>query len=81
MDMCFDPVAAKILHVIVNTAAVRDHVGDIKIGIRVLKKCKKSTLKMLSFREIPKLFIVELVYFNSLWLNFIPEETGISKVY
>ena len=35
MDMCFDPVAVEISHVIVNTAAARDHVGEIKIRIRV----------------------------------------------
>ena len=29
MDMDFDPVASKILHVKVNTEAAREHVGDI----------------------------------------------------
>ena len=37
MDMEFDPVASKMLHVTVNTEAAREKVGDIDRQIRVLK--------------------------------------------
>ena len=81
MDIQFGPVASKISHVAVNTAVAREHVGYIKIQIRVVKEHLRATLNTLPFRAVHKRFIVELVYFTALWINYFPENTVIYKVY
>ena len=81
MEMRFDPVSAKMLHVKVNMEASDEHMGEIKIEIRVVKEHVKAMMNMLLFRALPKQVIIKLVYFTALWINSFPAKTVISKVY
>ena len=80
-DMEFDLVASKIPHVTVNTAAVRENMGDTEREISVIKEHGKATPKTLPFRAVPKRVIIELVYLTAPWINDFPAKTGIYKVY
>ena len=81
MDMDFDPVAAKILYVTINMAAAREHMGEIKREIRVVKYLGQAKLNTLPFKTVSKLVIIKLVYFTVLWHNDFPEKTVMSEVY
>ena len=61
MDMEFDPVAAKIPHVTVNTEEAHEHVVETKREIRVVKEHGRAIMNTLPFRELPKRVITELV--------------------
>ena len=79
--MEFDPVDTKMLHVIVNTSAAHEHLGDIKREIRVVKERGQCTPNTLTLRAVPKQVIIEFVYFIALWINAFPEKAVISKLY
>ena len=79
--MKFYKIAAKMLHVTINTAEAREHRVYIEREIRLVKECGRATLKMMPFREVSKQVIIKLVYFTALWINDFPEKAGISKVY
>ena len=50
MDMEFDPVAAKMPHITVNTVAAREHVAEIEHEICVVKERDRATLNTLPFQ-------------------------------
>ena len=78
MDIEFEPVSAKILHLTVNMAAAHEHVGEIEIDISLVKERGKATPNTLPFRAVIKKVIIKLVYFTELWPNDFPSNTVIS---
>ena len=80
MDQAFDMVKDKMASLEVNTTtAIREHVGEIKGGIRLVKERFRGTRAIMPFQQIPKSFVIHLVYFCVMWLNSYPAKQGIFK--
>ena len=63
------------------TLAARQHVEEIKWGIRVIEENTRCLDNKLSFRYLHKWMVVYLVYFVALWLNAFLVPGGISSQY
>ena len=72
MDQEFDKVVENMPEIKVNTAAAQERVGEIKRGIRFIKERCHSTQAIMPFKQIPKLFVIHLVYFCVMWINSFP---------
>jgi len=79
MDQEFDKVKDKMPSLEVNTTAAREHVGEIERGIRLVKERCRGVRAIMPFQQIPKSFVIHLVYFCVMWLNSFPAKQGISK--
>ena len=79
MDQEFDKVVEKIPEIKVNAAAAREHVKEIKRGIRFIKEQCRGTQAIMKFKHLPKSFMIHLVYFCVMWINLFPATQGISK--
>jgi hypothetical protein len=79
MDMEFEKLKDKLPNVTLNTTAAREHVGEIKRKIRVVKERARSTMSILPYKLLSKLVIVELMYFCVMWMNSFPVKSGISE--
>ena len=83
MDQEFDKIADKVCNglVEVNTAAAREHVGEIERAIRLIKERCRGIVCTLPYLVYPKQVLVHLVYFCIMWINNFPAEKGISEKY
>jgi hypothetical protein len=79
MDMEFKKLRDKLPNVILNTTAAREHVGEIKRKIQVVKERGRSTISILPYKLLPKFVIIELMHFCVMWMNFSPVKSGISE--
>ena len=60
MDQKFDKVKDRIPTLEVNTAAIRKHAGEIERSIRLVKERCRETRAIMSFKQIPKSFVIHL---------------------
>ncbi|KAL7532846.1 hypothetical protein ACHAWF_004258 [Thalassiosira exigua] len=81
MDMEFDKLVDKVPLLEINTTAAREHVGDIERGIRVIKERARTMRADMPFAQLPRNFIVRLVFVALFWLNGFPAKNGISQCY
>jgi hypothetical protein len=79
MDMEFKQLKDKLPNVTLNTTAAREHVGEVKRKIRLVKERARSTMSILPYKLLPKLVIVELMHFCVMWMNSFPAKSGISE--
>jgi hypothetical protein len=79
MDMEFEKLKDKLLNVILNTTAPREHVGEIERKIRVVKERARCTTGILPYNILPKIMIIELMHFCVMWMNSFLVKSGISK--
>ena len=79
MDQEFDKVMEKMPEIEVNTAADWEHAGVIERGIKFINQRCRSTWAIMPFKQLPKLFVIHLVYFCVMWINSFPVTQGISK--
>ena len=68
-----------IAGIFLNTTAANEHVPKIERLIRVIKEREHATRHTLSFKEIPLVMLVNLVYSTTIWLNAFPPKGGISS--
>ena len=62
----------------VNTAAAREHVGEIERDIRQTKDRVRCTTSEFTFKNIPTMVLIYTVYNVCLWLNAFPIRSGIT---
>jgi hypothetical protein len=79
MDMDFEKLRTMMPHVALNTTAAREHVGEVERKIRVIKERARGTFNTLPYKKLPKLMMIELLYFCVMWMNSFPVKSGISK--
>ena len=82
MDMEFEKIKYVFDKVKVNTTAEREHVGEIKRGIRLMKersRCVISNLREAGFKHFHKMIVVHCIYFLCMMLNATPASQGILK--
>ncbi len=63
MDVEFDKLKNLLAHVALNTTAAREHVGEIKQKIRVIKERARGTINTLPYKKLPRLMVIELLHF------------------
>ncbi len=78
MDKEFDKLKILLPHVALTTMAAREHVGEIKQKIRVIKERVRGTINTLPNKKLPKLMVIELLHFCVMWMNSFPIRSGIS---
>ena len=81
MDMEFDKVKPLLPHVIVNTSAAREHVGEVERKIRVIKERARACISTLPYKILPKIMIINLMHFCVFWLNMTPTKSSITDRY
>ena len=69
MDQQFDKFVEKMPGTKVNTADAQEHIGEIECRIRFIKERCRSTRAIMLFKQIPKSFVIYLVYFFVMWIN------------
>jgi hypothetical protein len=78
MDMEFDKLKNLLAHVVLNTTAAREHVGEIERKIRVIKERARGTINTLLYKKLPRLMVIELLHFCMMWMNSFLVRSGIS---
>ena len=63
----------------VNTAAAREHVGEIERDIQQIKDRVRCTTSELTFTNIPTMVLIYTVYYVCIWLNAFPISSGITR--
>ena len=82
MDMEFETVRAECPSLPINTCAANEHVPEIERAIRLVKERARGVYNTLPFKDgIPRLMVIELIYFSVLWINAFPLRSGISNSY
>jgi hypothetical protein len=79
MDVEFEKLRTLLPHVVLNTMAAREHVGEIERKIRVIKERARGTFNTLPYKKLPKMMVVELLHFCVMWMNSFPVKSGISE--
>ena len=80
MDQEFDKIEDK-LTVNSNITAAREHVGEIKNGIKFAKMRARSSISLLPFNVIPKKMVIYLMCHVIMWISSSPVKTGVSDKY
>jgi hypothetical protein len=79
MDMEFEPLVPMSSDANINCTAAREHVGDIERFIRVIKERARATSSELPYKKLmPDAFIIQLIYFVTMWINAFVAENGAS---
>jgi hypothetical protein len=63
MDMEFEKLKDLMPNIALNTTAAQEHVGGIKMKIRVIKERARGTIRTLPYKMLPKLVIIKLLHF------------------
>ena len=72
MDKEFDAIKEFVPFLEVNTAAAREHVGEIEREIQQIKDRVRCTTSEFPFKNIPTMVLIYTVYNVCLWLNAFP---------
>jgi hypothetical protein len=78
MDMEYDKLKNLLPHVALNTTAAREHVGEIKQKIRVIKDRARGMINTLPYKKLSRLMVIELLHFCMMWMNSFPIRSGIT---
>ncbi len=63
MDMEFEKMNDVLSNITINTTTAREHVGEIKRKIRVIKERARGTMTTLPYLTLPKIIIIDLMHF------------------
>jgi hypothetical protein len=61
-----------------DTCGTNDHITNIECFIRTVKDRSRSTYRMLPFKYIPQIVLIQLVKNVIFWLNSFPAQDGVS---
>ena len=79
MDLEFEKVGEALEgDIVVNTAAAREHVGEVEREIRLVKERSRGVVSCLPYTRLHKQIVINLVYFSALWLNAFVRKSGCS---
>jgi hypothetical protein len=80
MDGEFEPTRGALadMHINLNVVSRDEHVLEVERHIRILKERIRSVWNTMPFKRISERMVVELVAFNTFWLNSFPPRDGIS---
>ena len=79
MDSEFSKIRDLLTQYNINKTTANEHVGEVKRWFCIIKERAPGVLGMLPFKKLPKVLIIHLVHFMTMWLNAWPIKTGISS--
>ncbi len=79
MDIEFEKLKPMFPEIVLNTTAAREHKGMVERKIRVLKERARGTFNTLPYPKLPKMMVIKLMHFCTMWMNFFPVRSGISE--
>jgi hypothetical protein len=79
MDNEFEKLVTLLPTLVTNSTAAREHVMEIERRIRTMKERGRGIKNVLPYKALPKLMLIEMVYFVVMWLNAFPSKSGISE--
>ena len=79
MDNEFNKVADELPQFIINATTANEHVGEVEWHIRLIKERAQGIMATLPFKSIPKIMIIHLIHYCTMWLNAFPVKSGISS--
>ena len=81
MDREFEKYEKFLSNIFCNFTAAREHVPVAKKKICTINEKVRGTINILPYAKEPSRMIIELLYNIFLWLNIMPSNIGISKIY
>ncbi|KAL7464039.1 hypothetical protein ACHAXS_004383 [Conticribra weissflogii] len=81
MDGEFEKVKQLIPEVVVNNTSAGEHMGDVEQHIRTLKERGRGMINTIAFKKMPVCIMIKLIYFCTMWLNAVPNRSGVSQEY
>ncbi len=72
MDLNFEKLRDMLPNLMLNTTTACEHARDMEWKIRVIKERGRGMISTLPYEMIPKLMIIELMYFCVMWMNSFP---------
>ncbi len=78
MDIEFDKVRNHVPMLDVNTTAASEHVEDIERHIRLIKERAQCIICTLPYSRLPRIMLIHLLHFITMWLNNFPVSNGVS---
>jgi hypothetical protein len=69
MDIEFDKLKPMLPEIALNTTAAREHEGMVERKISVLKERARGTFNTLPYPKLPKVMVIELMHFCTMWIN------------
>ncbi len=63
MDMEFEKLRNMMPHVVLNTMAACEHVGEVEQKIRGIMERARGASNTLPYKKLPKLMVIELLHF------------------
>ena len=79
MDQEFDRVKEEVGLVEINTASSREHLGKIEGMIRIIKERCQEIVSTIPFKNLPKKFFTNLIYYVVMFFNCMADVQGVSE--
>ena len=67
------------LGITLNVAAANEHVPEMERRFRVINERARGIRNDLPYITMPKIMVIELIYFVVHWLNAFPVKSGVSE--
>jgi hypothetical protein len=81
MDIELEKVCNHVPMLDVNTPAAREHVGDIERHVRHIKERAQGIVCTLPYSRLPRIMLIHLLHFITMWLNNFHVANGVSADY
>ena len=81
MDIEFEKVHDHVPMLDVNTPAASEHVGDIKQRVCLIKERARGIVCTLPYSRLPRIMLIHLLHFITMWLNDFPVTNGVLAYY
>jgi hypothetical protein len=78
MDIEFEKVRDHVPMLDVNTTGASKHVGDVERHVRLIKEHARGIICTLPYSRLPRIMLVHLMHFITMWLNNFPVSNGVS---
>ncbi len=72
MDIEFEKLKPMLHEIALNTTAAWEHEGMVERKIRVLKERARGTFNTLPYPKLPKVMVIKLMHFCTMWINSFP---------
>jgi hypothetical protein len=72
MENEFEKLQNLVPILMINMTAAKEHIPEVERKIRLIKERGRGILNTLTFKMMPRLMLIELVYHVVLWLNAFP---------
>jgi hypothetical protein len=78
MDNGFEAIKNLVQILAINIKAAKEHVPEVRRGIRLINEQGRGILTTLPFKKMPRVMLVEMIYHVVLWLNTFPTKSGVT---